>query len=345
MPTAAGSSGSPSRNLASPIVLPSAVIPGNVLLAPMAGYTDAAFRSICVECGASLCFTEMVSAEALARGSRKTEALLRRAPNERLIGFQIFAGSPLAAAAAVRILAPLDPTVIDLNCGCSVPKVLKTGCGASLLQKPALLRDIVGAMSRETAVPITVKLRSGWDEESRNFPETAEAALKGGARLVTLHPRTRTQGFGGKARWEDIGVLASSLPVPVLGSGDLFHAEDARRMLETTGCAGVMLARGAVGNPFLFRETIGLLADGRTTAPPDAAVRLETAYRHLSLMASYAGERLACREMRKHCVAYTKGLPGSADLRRAVVHADTMEGYRAVFSSYLGVPSFPASGH
>jgi tRNA-dihydrouridine synthase B len=311
----------------------------------MAGYTDAAFREICAGFGASMCFTEMVSAEGLARGSRKTEALLRRAPNEKLIGFQIFAGAPMQAAAAVGLIARLAPTVIDLNCGCSVPKVLKTGCGAALLRKPEAIRDIVSAMRQATGVPISVKIRSGWDETSRNFREVAEAAVRGGASMVTLHPRTRAQGFSGAALWEEIGVLARSLPVPVLGSGDLFHAEDVRRMLESTRCAGVMLARGAVGNPFLFREAAALLADGRTIPPPETGERLSTAYRHLALMASQVGERLACREMRKHCVAYTRGVPGAAGVRQAIIHADSLAEYRGLFAAYLGVSSFPAASH
>jgi len=311
----------------------------------MAGYTDAAFRAVCTDWGAPMCFTEMVSAEALARGSRKTEALLRRAPNEALIGFQIFAGSPASAAAAVKILSRLEPTVIDLNCGCSVPKVLKTGCGAALLRTPDAIRGIVEAMRQETALPVTVKLRSGWDDASRNFRDTAEAAVTAGASLVTLHPRTRAQGFTGKAQWEDITALAALLPVPVLGSGDLFTSEDVRRMLESTRCAGVMLARGAVGNPFLFREAMELLETGSAPPPADAGLRLETAYRHLTLMAAFVGERLACREMRKHCVAYTRGLSGSAAVRQAAVHADTLEEYRSIFAAYLGVQEFPAASH
>jgi nifR3 family TIM-barrel protein len=302
----------------------------------MAGYTDAAFRAVCIDAGAPLCFTEMVSAEALARGSTGTLRLLERASNETDVAFQVFASAPAAAAAAVRLIAPLAPLLIDLNCGCSVPKVLRTGCGASLLRDPALIGSIVAAMRAETGIPVSVKLRSGWDSSAENYLECAAAAVAAGAAMVTLHPRTRAQGFSGKSRWEHIGELRRQVDsgVAVFGSGDLFTPQACRDMLEQTGCDGVMIARGCLGNPFIFAEARALL-EGRplpVTTPRD---RLATALRHLRLLAGSVGEAKACRDMRKHFVAYTKGMEGGAAVRQAAVHASTIAGYEAMVEEYL----------
>ena len=312
-------------------------VPGNVWLAPMAGYSDAAFRAVCVRHGASLCFAEMVSADALSRDNGTTLRLLLKAPSERLTGFQIFTSNASLAGAAVRRIAPLDPAIIDLNCGCSVPKVLKADCGAMLLRNPALIGSIVAAMKAETDLPVSVKLRSGWDSSTLNYQACAEAAVRAGASLVSLHARTRAQAFTGKANWEHIRMLKESCPVPVFGSGDLFTAEDCAEMIGQTGCDGVMLARGCLGNPFLFEEAEALLS-GRVDAQPlDARVKLQTAMEHLRLLANAAGEEKACRDMRKHFVAYTKGIPGGSVIRQSVVSAGTIVEYEEIVESYLRV--------
>jgi tRNA-dihydrouridine synthase B len=309
-------------------------VPGNVWLAPMAGYTDAAFRSVCARHGATLCFAERVSADALSRDNGTTLRLLARAPQESLTGYQIFASSAAAAGVAVNRIAPRAPSIIDLNCGCSVPKVLKAGCGAVLLSNPALIGAMVAAMRAETDIPISVKLRSGRDSSSLNFLECAEAAWSAGASLVTLHPRTRVQAFSGKSDWDHIRQLKEVCPVPVFGSGDLFTAADCAHMIERTGCDGVMLARGCLGNPFLFRETEALLC-GREVPALDERVKLETAMEHLQMLALAAGEQKACRDMRKHFVAYTKGMPGGSQLRQSVVSAETISEYQDIVESYL----------
>ncbi len=301
----------------------------------MAGYTDGAFRSVCAAWDAILCFTEMVSAEALSRGSGKTLALLERAPNERFIGFQIFASDARTAAKATRLIAALSPTIIDLNCGCSVPKVLKTGCGAALLRDPARIGELVRAMRQETSVPVSVKLRTGWDPAEITYLSCAERAVEAGAALITLHPRTQSQGFKGKSRWEDITALKAACPVPVFGSGDLFSAEDCAAMLRTTGCDGVMIARGALGNPFIFRRTRELLQGERTASSVSPADRLATALAHLELLVPIKGEPTACREMRKHFVAYTKGMESGAALRQRVVRAARVAEYRQIVEEYL----------
>jgi tRNA-dihydrouridine synthase B len=301
----------------------------------MAGYTDAAFRSVCVRFGAPLCFAEMVSADGLYRDNGTTLKLLRKAPNETLTGFQIFTATPALAGTAVKRIAPLEPAIIDLNCGCSVPKVLKANCGAMLMRTPALVGSIVAAMRAETDIPVSVKLRLGWDASSLTYMACAEAAVKAGASMVTLHPRTRAQGFSGTAQWDHVRTLKLSCPVPVIGSGDLFTAQQCASRLSSTGCDGVMIARGSLGNPFIFAQVNALLSGGSPEPRISPEVRLETAIDHLHMLAEAFGEDKACRDMRKHFVAYTKGLEGGAMLRQSVVHAESIEEYEELVDSYL----------
>ena len=310
-------------------------IPGNVWLAPMAGYTDKAFRSVCVRFGASLAFTEMVSADALDRNNGTALRLLIRAPNEKVLGFQIFASNARTAGAAVRRIAHMAPTLIDLNCGCSVDKVLKTGCGAALLRDPRLVGSIVAAMKSETDIPLTVKLRSGWDSSSVNYLSCAEEAVRAGAALVTLHPRTRAQEFSGTAKVEHIRLLKERCPVPVFGSGDLFSPKDCMMMLQTTGCDGIMIARGSLGNPFIFQQTQDLLRRGAEMLDCDASQKLQAAMAQLRLLGQSVGEEKACREMRKHFIAYTKGMEGGSVIRQSVVNARTIVEYEEIVESYL----------
>jgi tRNA-dihydrouridine synthase B len=318
-----------------PVVVGSLTVPGNVWLAPMAGYTDAAFRSVCVRFGAPLCFAEMVSADGLYRDNGTTLKLLRKAPNERLTAFQIFTATPALAGQAVKRIAPLAPALIDLNCGCSVPKVLKGNCGAALLRTPALIGSIVAAMKAETDLPVTVKLRLGWDAASPTYMQCADAAVKAGAAMVTLHPRTRTQGFSGTAQWDHVRALKQAMPVPVIGSGDLFTAEQCAARLAASGCDGVMIARGSLGNPFIFAQANALLSGASSVPRIGPAERMATAMEHLHMLADSIGEAKACRDMRKHFVAYTKGLDGGAILRQNVVHAETVEEYEELVESYL----------
>jgi tRNA-dihydrouridine synthase B len=310
-------------------------VPGNVWLAPMAGYTDASYRGICARYGADLCFAEMVSADALSRDNGKTFRLLAISPDESLTGYQIFAASAPLAAAAVRRINPMAPAIIDLNCGCSVPKVLKANCGATLLRSPRLIHDIVAAMRSETEIPVSVKLRSGWDAGSINYLECAEAAISAGASLVSLHPRTRAQVFSGRSQWEHLRMLKCAVSVPVIGSGDLFTPADCVRMIATTGCDGVMIARGSLGNPFIFAEVRALLSGSEAAPVIDAREKLSTALAQLRLLAAEAGEEKACRDMRKHFVAYTKGMPGGSLMRQSVVHASAIAEYEEIVESYL----------
>ncbi|MDR1177393.1 MAG: tRNA dihydrouridine synthase DusB, partial [Spirochaetaceae bacterium] len=299
-----------------PVKIGALEIPGNLFLAPVAGYTDRAFRSVCAAWGADFSFTELVSAEALVRtankGLSKTEKLLVRGDGEKRYGIQLFGSDPLVMARAAALLEDFHPDAVDINSGCPVPKVIKTGAGAALIRDPSRLAALVSPVvkvceTRLGGIPVTVKIRSGWDSGSINYRETAAAAVEAGAALVSLHGRTRAQGYGGKSDWSHIADLASRLPVPVIGSGDLYTPEDALRMLGETGCAGVMFARGALGNPFIFSAAKSLLTGGGYSWP-ETEVRLRTALKQLELLAGDIGESLACREMRKQVCAYTKGI-------------------------------------
>jgi tRNA-dihydrouridine synthase B len=301
----------------------------------MAGYTDFSFRAVCARQGASLCFTEMASADALVRDNGTTLRLLEKTPGDALTAYQIFGSRPAVAAGAVRRIVSMGPAIIDLNCGCSVPKVLKAECGAVLTRTPGLIGDIVSAMKSETDIPVSVKLRLGWDDSSLTYLACAEAACKAGAALVTLHPRTRAQGFSGTARWEHIARLKQAVDVPVIGSGDLFDAAACARMISQTGCDGVMVARGSLGNPFIFAQSEALLRGQGATFRIEAALRLSTAMDHLHFLAERVGEDKACRDMRKHFVAYTKGLEGGSLIRESVVHAERIDEYEEIVESYL----------
>jgi nifR3 family TIM-barrel protein len=322
-----------------PIIIGSLFLPGNLFLAPVAGYSDRAFRSLCVEYGADFTCTELVSAEALVRlpvgpQASKSEALLRRGQGEARYAIQLFGANPDVMYQAVLRLAPFRPDAVDINSGCPVPKVVKSGAGAALMRDPAVLGKVVEAVVRASeealgGVPVTVKMRSGWDAAAVNYRDAAAAAQEAGAALVTLHPRTRAQGYGGKSSWAHIADLASRLRIPVAGSGDLYTPEDAEAMLKETGCAAIMFARGAMGNPFIFAAARARLVGGAYTPPPPDE-RLAAAFRHLLLLAEDLGEKSACLEMRKQFCAYTKGVPGGSRLRERLVHAAVIADYRAI---------------
>jgi nifR3 family TIM-barrel protein len=334
-----------------PVAIGPLTIPGNLFLAPVAGYSDRAFRGLCIEYGASFTYTEMVSAEALVRESGKTRLMMRRAPNERQYAVQLFGGDPERMGLAVPIALELSGCeCIDINAGCPVPKVYKTGAGSALTRDPDRLAEIVRAAATASAVyaaesgpeavpaPITVKIRSGWDDSAITWKEAATAALESGASAVTLHPRTRAQGYEGKSRWDLLAELTAFVRsrwpgVPVFGSGDLFTPESARAMLEETGCDAVMFARGAMGNPFIFRQARELLETGSYGEIP-AETRIASGWRELHSLAEDSGEAVACREMRKRFCSYSKGIEGGAVLRTELVRASTIGEYREILARH-----------
>ena len=327
-----------------PVSIGSLKLPGNLFLAPVAGYTDRAFRSICAEMGADYSFTELVSAEALYRNphryiSDRSAALAKRGLMEKHYCIQLFGANPDVLGRACTLLAPLEPDAIDLNAGCPVPKVIKSGAGSALMQDPLNLGRIIEAMVRNSrellgGIPITVKMRSGWDNSSINYAECARVAVEAGAAMVSLHPRTRSQLYSGKGNWMHIADLASRLSVPVCASGDLYTPEDARLMFTETKCAALMFARGAMGNPFIFSMTKSFLANGNYTVP-SSAERLVIAIKHLEMLAEDLGESRACLEMRKQFCVYTKGIKGGAALRKKLVRALTIGEYKENLVYYI----------
>ena len=333
-----------------PVKIGTVELPGNLFLAPIAGYSDRAFRSLCIECGASFCTTEMVSAEALTRGSGKTQELMVRAPNEKQYAVQIFGGNPqVMHDAALLVLERTDCSVIDINGGCPVPKIVKSGAGSVLTQNPDLLYQIVCAVKKACAdyyadhperglVPVTIMVRSGWDNTHLTGKECGQAALAANADAITIHARTRAQGYEGKADWGIQKQLVEFIDgkMPVFGSGDANSPETAKQMLEQTGVDGVMFARGAMGDPFLFTRTREFLTTGQYHSET-LEDRLRSGFRELEMNVADHGEKAACLLMRKKFCAYSSGITGGAQLRRQVVAAESCQQYREIFRDYINM--------
>ena len=327
-----------------PVKIGNVQLSGNLFLAPVAGYSDAAFRSVCIENGAAFTYTEMVSAEALVRKNQKTEILMQRAYNEKAYAVQIFGGEPqIMSDAAHIVLEKTHCEVIDINCGCPVPKIVKTGAGSALTRDPerlyAVAKAVVEAAGGSPAaggVPVTVKIRSGWEQKQMTWKEAAQAALDAGVSAITIHPRTKAQGYEGLSDWNIMKELVEMVDgrIPVFGSGDLFKSEDAKRMIETTGADGVMFARGAMGNPFIFRDAVSLLTNG-TYEPVPVEIRIHTGFSELERLVKETSEQHACLEMRKRFAAYSKGIQNGAALRSKIVHAATVQDYHDIFDQVL----------
>lgn len=305
------------------------VVDPPIVLAPLAGLTDSPMRRLCRRHGASMVWTEMVSAEGAIRNSWKTFELLAFHEEERPIAFQLFGSRPESMAEATRRAAALGPDAIDINAGCPVKKVVKSTSGAALMRDLRLLRDVTQAVLESTTLPVTVKIRSGWDECSINAPEAAGMLSELGVAAVTVHPRTRTQGFSGHSDWGLLPEVKRACSVPLIGSGDVKTPEDALRMFEETGVDAVMIGRGAIGNPWLFERANALIASGEMPPEPTLAERLGSAIEHLDLMVEAKGEKRGVMEMRKHLVASLKGFPGAVELRRELVIMEGHENVRA----------------
>ena len=328
------------ESLYHPVKIGNIELKGNLFLAPVAGYSDAAFRSVCIENGACFTYTEMVSAEALVRKNLKTEILMRRACNEKAYSVQIFGGEPeIMAEAAHIVLEKTHCEVLDINCGCPVPKIIKTGAGSALTRDPDRLFKVAEAVVKAGGgVPVTVKIRSGWESKQMTWRAAAEAALSAGVSAITIHPRTRAQGYEGHSDWGIMKELVELVDgrVPVFGSGDLFKPEDARSMLEQTGADAVMFARGAMGNPFIFRDATDLLTKGSyEPVPPEE--RVKTGFAELERLVAETSEQHACLEMRKRFAAYSKGISGGAALRARIVHAATVQDYKDIFANFINL--------
>lgn len=304
-----------------------------LVLAPLAGYTDKAFRQVCSLFGSDSAVSEMVSAEGLAREGVKTIELMEKYDGEKRLTVQLFAPSVDPILRALPLLKEKEIDAIDINCGCPVPKVVKTGAGSALMREPEKIGEIVKALKDNLSLPVSVKFRLGWDSESINYLKVAEIAVKNGADALTLHARTRAQGYEGKADKEAFGILSREFgkEVALFASGDIFTPEDAIEAIEKYNMTGVMFARGAIGNPFIFRETREFMEKGCYTLP-SVEERKETALMHYDLMVKYYGEKIASHGMRKHAMGYVKGLKKSAECKNALSRAESRRDYEEAFN-------------
>jgi tRNA-dihydrouridine synthase B len=312
----------------------------NICLAPMAGVTDLPFRTLVREFGCSLAFTEMVSANGLVRGMGKTCRYLDSSLHDRPLGVQLFGSDPETLAEATRMAVERGADLVDMNMGCPVKKVVKTGSGAALMRDPQRTIAILRAMRKATELPFTLKIRAGWRPGEINALAIGRIAEDCGVDAVILHPRTVDQGFSGRADWGLIAALKDQLRIPVIGSGDVRHPEDAVRMFRETGCDGVMVGRGVLGNPWLIRNILCRLS-GRNFVEPTFSERTEIIQRHLAMAIEYDGEKSGTRDFRKHLLWYTKGLPGGAQFRTAAGSISDLASVRKVLLDYFQALSEP----
>src|SRR5512132_1532743 len=311
-----------------------------VILAPMAGVSESPFRRLCRKHGADVVVTEFLSAEGIRRENEATWSKLRFGPDEHTIGVQIFGADPTAMGDAARLVSDVfQPDFIDINFGCPVKKVVKRNGGSGCLRDLNLVQGVIRAVSSATSLPVTVKIRSGWNEEMRDPVAIALRCQDAGARALTLHPRTRTQMYSGNARWEEIAAVAQALDISVIGNGDIKTAEDAVRLQRETGCAAIMIARGSFGQPWIFEQTRALLEGKPKPEAPAIERRFAIALEHARMAEEYeADPRGAAIEFRKHLGWYVKGVPGSGELRRKLHAVESLSEVEDVFASYLADP-------
>ncbi len=307
-----------------------------VFLAPMAGVTDLPFRILSREHGAELVVSEMVSAQALVYDNQKTLQMLALADSERPTAIQIFGHDPKTCAQAARIVFEIaSPEMIDLNFGCPTPKVVKNGDGAALLKNVSLLGQITTEVVNAVPIPVTAKIRLGWDSDSINCLEVAKILEDAGAYWITVHARTREQYYSGQAHWEWIGKVKSASGIPIVGNGDVSSPRDARRLLDHTKCDHVAIGRGAQGNPWIFGQIRAYLERGVVLADPTLEERIDLAIRHLRMKVDFEGEVRAVREMRPHLAWYLKGVPHSAEARREINLTTTVGGLERLLKEFL----------
>ena len=309
----------------------------NLILAPMAGVTDLPYRLICRSMGCGMVVTEMVSAKAILYKNKNTKTLLEVLPQERPAAVQLFGSDPdiLGEIAAQIEDGPYD--MIDFNMGCPVPKIVGNGEGSALMREPKKVEQILSSMVRHLKTPVTVKFRKGFNDTSVNAVEIAKIAESCGVAAVAVHGRTREQYYSGKADWEIIRQVKEAVKIPVIGNGDVFQPEDAEAMLKQTGCDGVMIGRGAKGNPWIFSRTQHYLETGEILPGPSVAEIRDMILHHGSLLSQYKGEKMAMREMRKHMAWYTAGLPHSAALRNEINQIETLDEMKQLLESRLTI--------
>ena len=310
--------------------------PTPVFLAPMAGVTDTPYRILAQEMGCAMAFAEMVSVLGIHFRNEKTLAMLETVPEERPLAMQLFGARPepvAEAAAYVESLGCAD--VIDFNMGCPAPKIVKNGAGSALLKEPELAERILAALVKATKLPVTVKMRIGWDESSIVAVEMAKRAEAAGVAAIAVHGRTREQYYKGHADWSMIAAVKRAVKVPVVANGDIRTTADLARVYRETGCDGVMIGRAAQGNPWIFRAFRSFLETGVEIPPPTIAERGALILRHLDMLIQYKGDYIGAREMRKHATWYTKGMVGGGNLRDAFNHAETREDFQRIVEQMI----------
>ncbi|HHV74967.1 MAG TPA: tRNA dihydrouridine synthase DusB [Thermoanaerobacterium sp.] len=310
-------------------------IKNNVFLAPMAGVTDKPYRRICSEMGCGFAYTEMVSAKGLYYGSENTEFLTDIDDDEN-VALQIFGSDPYIMGEIARRLNTSNAKVIDINMGCPTPKIVKNGDGSALMLKPDLAESVIKAVVKNSIKPVTIKIRKGWDDDHINAVEIAKMAENCGVKAVAVHGRTREQFYSGNADWDIIKKVKDNLKIPVIGNGDVFSPEDAKRMIDETGCDAVMVGRGAEGNPWIFKRILYYLNTGEILPEPTVSEKIDMILRHLDMMIEYKGEQIGILEMRKHIAWYLKGIRGASKIKQMVF---TMSNYKEVKDLLLSIKS------
>ncbi len=303
---------------------------GDVILSPMAGFSDLPYRSLCYDYGSAMSYTEFASAEAIIQGKRineRTQRILAYAPHEKPIVFQIFGNSVEILVEAAQRIEPLGPSIIDINMGCSVRKVSGRGAGAGLLREPAKIGRIFAALNRVLTVPVTGKIRLGWDEDSLNYRDVVRAMTENGASLVAVHGRTKSQNYSGRANWDAIADLVDVANVPVIGNGDVATVADIDAIKTQTGCVGVMVGRGAIGHPWIFQRR-----DRHQVSFAEKALFIR---RHFALMLDFYGEELALILVRKHIARYLKGYAGIQDLHLGLVTVQSVESFHELLDAVV----------
>lgn len=308
----------------------------NLILAPMAGVTDLPFRFLCREQGCGLSVTEMVSAKAILYKNKNTNELLSVSDQEGPVSVQLFGSDPDIMANMAAAIESRPFALIDVNMGCPVPKIVNNGEGSALMKDIKLAEKILTAMVKAVKKPVTVKFRKGFTEEDCNAVEFARMAESSGVAAIAVHGRTREQYYSGTADWDIIRQVKEAVSIPVIGNGDVFKPEDAKALIDQTGCDGVMIARGAKGNPWIFSRTLHYLETGELLQTPTPAEISEMILRHGTMQAEHKGETVAMREMRKHMAWYTGGLPHSAKLRNDINQVETMEELRRFVRERIG---------
>mgnify|MGYP003295000971 FL=1 len=311
------------------------ILKNNLILAPMAGVTDLPFRLLCKEQGAGLLCMEMVSAKAILYKNKNTEELLSIDPRENPVSLQLFGSDPVIMGEIAKQIEERPFDILDINMGCPVPKVVNNGDGSALMKNPILAGKIIETMANAIKKPVTVKIRKGFDDDHVNAVEMARIAQESGAAAVAVHGRTREQYYSGKADWDIIRQVKEAVSIPVIGNGDILTARDVIRMSEQTGCDGFMIARGAEGNPWIFKQILHYFETGEELGKPDFIEVRDMILRHARMQIDFKGEYTAIREMRKHAAWYTAGYKNSSKLRARVCEVETYEGLEELFNEVL----------